>query len=82
MNGIENVAVGDRFVYTTPSGKEVRYRCTATDVKPKYSHKPGLCVRLIADSVGAQDVVCWPEDLRNPWWSKDDTPAEITNEEG
>lgn len=67
----EAIKVGDRFIYTTPSGAEVMEKVVAVGVKPVYPHKPGLCVRLRSEHGGVESTT-WPEDiLAHPeWWRR------------
>lgn len=55
--------VGDRWIYTTPSGREILHKVIATDVEPKYQHKPGKCVQLMGVDARIPDTITWPEDI-------------------
>jgi len=66
---MSTIKVGDRFIYTTPSGREVIETVVEVDVKPRYPHKPGLCVRLRSEHGGLESTM-WPEDIwgHPEWW--------------
>lgn len=51
--------VGDRWIYTTPTGREFLHEVRALDVQPKYQYEDGLCVRLVAVDGGIEDTVTW-----------------------
>jgi hypothetical protein len=67
---MDEIKVGDRFMYVTPSGREIPQVVTAVDVQPKYRHGPGPCIRL--QGARGPDHVTWPEDvLSHPeWWKR------------
>lgn len=65
-----NVAVGDAWIYTTPSGKHIRYTVTATDVESKHQYRPGPCIKLVARAADGVDCIMWAEDLGKRYWSK------------
>lgn len=68
----EQIKVGDRFIYTSPAGREIEHTVTAVDVPPKYQHKPGNCVRLtpVAGSSMQRDSLMWPDDLLTVEWMR------------
>lgn len=59
------VAVGDQFVYTTPSGRQHTYTVTELDVTTRQGHR---LPRATAE--GCNDVYVTDELLDQEWWQR------------
>jgi hypothetical protein len=62
--------IGDRWIYTTPSGRDILHEVVDVDVPPKYQRKPGKCVRLRAIDGSIADMVMWPDDILAAHWMR------------
>lgn len=74
LKDLDNVAVDDVWIYTTPTGRHIRYTVVSVDARPKYQHKPGPCLKLIAKDGNGTDCIMWPEDLGEYYWSQEPAP--------
>lgn len=71
MTEPRQVTTGDRFVYTTLSGRRAHYEITETGVVSRNGTEG--CVTLVADEPGFKTVTCRPSDLRMLFWAREES---------